>query len=82
MKLELMDWKNVEATTEQTIRTANVTTVLDEIMLKHAKAEIKKLGGKTSEDEKQEQAAARAHEAAAGKLESVKKSNVKTEVQN
>ncbi len=53
MKLDLMDWKNVEANTERSIRTAEVTIVLEEIMLKHAKEEIKKLDGKTSEEEKQ-----------------------------
>ena len=52
MELDLMDWKNVEMSTEQTIRTANVTIALDEIMLRHAKREIKRLNGKTSEEER------------------------------
>lgn len=64
MKLDLMDWKNVEASTEQSIRNAKVTVTLDSIMLEHAKKEIKKLGGKTSEEEK---------------LEKVKKGNDKLE---
>ena len=51
--LDLMDWKNVEMSSEQAIRTANVTIALDSIMLKNAKEEIKKLGGKTSEEEKE-----------------------------
>ena len=52
MELDLMEWKNVEINTEQSIRAANVTIALETIMLKHAKEEIKKLGGKTSEEEK------------------------------
>ena len=52
--LDLMDWKNVETSTEQSIRTANVTIALESIMLKHAKIAIKKLNGKTSEEEKAE----------------------------
>ena len=51
-ELDLMDWKNVETSTEQTIRTAKITIALDSIMLRHAKREIIRLDGKTSEEEK------------------------------
>ena len=53
MELDLMDWKTVERSSEQAIRNANVTIALDSIMLRHAKREIKRLGGKTSEEEKE-----------------------------
>lgn len=52
MKLDLMDWKNVEQNTENSIRTAEVTIALETIIRDVAKKAIKKLGGKTSEEEK------------------------------
>ena len=51
MKLELMDWKNVERQSEAGLREALTTVILHELALKKAKAEIKKLDGKTSEEE-------------------------------
>ena len=50
--LDLMDWKNVEQSGEESIRRAEVAIALDDIMVRHAKREILRLGGKTSEEEK------------------------------
>ena len=50
--MDLMDWKNVEKSMEDTIRAENVNMILNTIMLSTAKKEIKKLGGKTSEEER------------------------------
>ena len=54
MELDLMDWKNIEMHNEQQIRAAEVTIVIESILLKHAKKNIKELGGKTSEEEKED----------------------------
>ena len=51
--LDLMDWKNVELSGEKSIYDAKKAIVLDEIMVRHAKREIKRLDGKTSEEEKE-----------------------------
>ncbi len=53
--MDLMDWKNVEMNTENSIRAAKVTIEIESIMLDEAKTQIKKLGGKTSEEEKKEE---------------------------
>ena len=47
-----MDWKNVEANCENSIRAGKVSIEIDSIMLDHAKKQIKKLKGKISEEEK------------------------------
>ena len=52
MELDLADWKNVEISGEQAIRSSNLSIILETIMVKKAKKEIKLLGGKTSEEEK------------------------------
>ena len=52
--MDLMDWKNVEASTEASTRSAEVTIEINQVVLSRAKREIKLLGGKTSEEEKEE----------------------------
>lgn len=51
IKLELMDWKTVEAASERELRRAMVEVILHGRTLDLAKKQIKKLGGKTSEEE-------------------------------
>ena len=51
--LDLVDWKTVEASAEQSMKSSKVAIALDEIMLRHDKREIKRLNGKTSEEEKE-----------------------------
>ena len=54
MMMDIMDWKNVERNCEDSIRSAKVQIELESIMLEVAKERIKKLGGKTSEEEKKQ----------------------------
>lgn len=51
MKLELMDWKNVEAAAEEQLRNAMVLVRLQTLALEEARKQIKSHGGKSSEDE-------------------------------
>ena len=60
--LDLVDWKNVESSAETSIRSSKVAIYLDGIMLRHAKNEIRRLHGKTSEEEKQLEASKKVKE--------------------
>lgn len=51
VKLEIMDWKNVERESENAIRVAMIATDIHEMARQKAKIEIIKLGGKISEEE-------------------------------
>lgn len=51
VKLELMDWKTVERTAEEAIRSAIISAELNELMRQKAKVEIIKLGGRISEED-------------------------------
>jgi len=53
-RLELVDFKNIEATAEHEIKQANVMLNINEHMLSWAKKQIHQLGGKTSEEEEEE----------------------------
>lgn len=54
MKLDLMNWKNIERNAEALIEQGNVQIEVNKILRDQAKKAIKKLGGKTSEEEEQE----------------------------
>lgn len=54
MKLELMDWKTAETAATEQLRASLVAVAVHEIVLREAKKQIKKLGGKTSEEEAEE----------------------------
>lgn len=50
-RLEVMDWKKVEATAENLCREHLIGVAVNEKIRALAKEEIRKLGGKTSEEE-------------------------------
>lgn len=50
-KLELMDWKNIEAGAIDQIRNGQTGMTIGNIMLKAAQKKIKKLGGTTNEED-------------------------------
>jgi hypothetical protein len=54
IKLDLMDWKGIERNAQSSINDHSVSLVVSEILLHNAKKEIKRLGGKTLEEEEAE----------------------------
>jgi hypothetical protein len=50
-KMELMDWKNIERQSEQQVRDSLLMRVVAEVLLKEACENIKRLGGKTIDEE-------------------------------
>ncbi|MAG40269.1 hypothetical protein CMI41_04860 [Candidatus Pacearchaeota archaeon] len=55
IELELMDWKNAEAEAEKAIRENLLIMNINELVRARAKSEIRKLKGKTSEEEREEE---------------------------
>ena len=53
-KLELMDWKEIETGAENAIRQANKDIAIAEILYKEAVINIKKLKGKTNQEQDEE----------------------------
>jgi hypothetical protein len=54
MKLDLMDWKTIERNSIASINDHKISITISEILLISAKKEIKRLGGKTQEEEEKE----------------------------
>ena len=54
-KLELMDWKGMETAARAQIREGVVMVKMGEILLRHTEAKIRALGGKTVEEEVDEE---------------------------
>ena len=54
IRLDLMDWKQIERTASAQINENKINIVISEILLWNAKKEIKALGGKTLEEEEAE----------------------------
>lgn len=54
LKLELMDYKELERQSEGQMRTGKMMMAVAEILLKEAVLNIRRLGGKTNEEENED----------------------------
>lgn len=54
MKLELMDYKELERQSEGQMRTGKMMLLVAEILLKEVVLNIRRLGGKTNEEENED----------------------------
>lgn len=52
--LDLMDWKQIERQCQTGLTEGKINISISEVLLANAKAQIKKRGGKTLEEEEQE----------------------------
>jgi hypothetical protein len=57
--MELMDWKNIELSAENQIKTGEAQIIIGNILLAESIKEIKKLGGKTNAEINAEEKAKR-----------------------
>lgn len=62
IKLDLMDWKSIEEETEKLIRETLTLLAMHRVVRFEAKRNIKKFGGKTSEEMKEEEEIKRENE--------------------
>ncbi len=66
VKLELMDWKSTERSCQAQIRESLLLQRINEVLLKEARKQIKSYGGKTIEEELEEEKKKRAPPAGTG----------------